>query len=259
LSNMKVLDPTGSQIQELQQVEDTQYFLKHFLDKCFEQDSPYAKFAQSLGDLACYKHEDIPVVIQNLRSVSELLVTLIAFERSIQVQFSDCNDFLKNFKPPQIPGSSSIGFKYFHAYLIQLLDTMTQRNEFLAAFVNDYWDYIPDRSQNAIIKSVSFFSSANLPTLDFSELNEINLAYGLQARIQSLKSSSHAYASSANFLKGIFSPSFIQASSFVPKILISKLKIDNLQKDTTSDFNYLPLIANKGYTLDTLLQKVTLP
>jgi|GEM_PF-1838089 len=271
LSNMKALNPNGSQIQEIQQVEEVQNFLKRFLDRCFEHDSFYAEFMQYLGDLAFYKHEEIPVILENLRSVSELLVTLIGFEKSIQIEFSDCNDFiLKNFKSQKPISStnkskSSIAFKHFHAYLVQLLDTMTCRNEFLAAFINDYWDYIPDAVQNLIIKSVSFFSSENLSFPSFSELNEIEVSpldvnlLEMRAKIQVLESKIQAYVLSANLLKEILSSSFIEASSSVPKIPVSISKVDNSQKDIALSFNYVPLIANKGYTLDTLSQKFILP
>jgi len=264
---MKALNPSGSQIQELQQVEEFQILLKHFLDRCFEQDSFYAEFMQYLGDLACHKHEEIPVVLENLRTVSELLGTLIQFEKSIQTEFSDCNDFiLKNLrsqKPESLTNKSksSILFKYFHAYLVQLLDTMISRNEFLAAFINDYWDYIPDEAQNLIIKSVSFFSSENL-SFNFSELNEIEVnpldtdLVEMRSKLEILKSKTQAYILSANLLKETLSSSFIEASLHVPKISISKFEVGNSQKNTALSCNYVPLIANKGYTLDTLLQKV---
>jgi hypothetical protein len=231
-----------SQFQEIQQVQ----YVQDFLDKCLAQDSSQAEFMQSLGDLACYKHETIPFIVEKLSSVSQLLSNFVEFEISIHTQLSDLVTFIsKNLTPEKLASPTkklSISFKYFQAYVSQFIDTVVDRNLFLASFIKDFWDYIPEIVQSLIIKFVTSLSSP--------ESVDINVD------IPELKHKLQAYASSVDSLKQILSPAFIETASLVPKISISTFKVDNLQKDTALSCQYVPLITNKGYTLDTLLQKV---
>lgn len=233
------------------QIPENLQQIQRFLEQCLSSDSPHADFIESLVTLAQFKGESLEIVKQKVIAACEKLAVVDNLQSQSDKHANQCMRFLQSlekirseagFKDPNFYSSSQNADAIsFEEEMVELLshnhfEAACQRNLALSEYLDFYWDYSFDTTQEYLLARFQFDSLIKNYNFDNEELNQ-------------------AYQVSFSLVETAVAK-ILNSNSFTPKLRLPE-SFSKKSEPTTSSTKNLPKDTLERYTLEQLLENVT--